>query len=85
MMLTKRSTKDPKLISNHFIIINNIYSTGEKLFTCKIRQSDKCHICNETDILIHTIATNHETQNFISQVMEDLDAKKNKYIEHLCI
>ena len=32
MTKARRCTKDSKLLSNHFKIMNNIYPTGEKLY-----------------------------------------------------
>ena len=84
MILAKNCTKDTKLISNHFKIIHNVYPTGEKLFTWRIEESDKCYLCSETDTIIHAIATCDNTREFISQVMEDLDFEQN-YTNGICV
>ena len=72
MTKARRCSKDPKLISNHFKITNDIYPTGEKLYTWRLRTSDSCFICNEKDRIVHALAECNETTSFISLILDEL-------------
>ena len=61
MELARQSTKEQKLISTHYKIINNIWPSNEKLYKWKIIQDDKCHYCNERDTVEHAMTECNET------------------------
>ena len=71
--LAREATKEPRLISVHYKIINNIWPTGEKLFKWKIRPDDKCHKCGEKDTIEHTLCECADTRNFLIEIFSLID------------
>ena len=51
--IAKNTTKETRLRLLHFKILHNIYPTGILLHKMKIRETNKCVFCNETDFLEH--------------------------------
>ena len=58
------STKESRLRLLHFNIIHNSYPTNVLLTKMRIKQSNKCDFCQETDFLEHFFYECHRLQQF---------------------
>jgi hypothetical protein len=61
-------TKDTKLINFNFKVTHRILAVGERLKTWKIKDTDKCEVCNEKDTVEHFLVTCQEVLSFWQQV-----------------
>ena len=64
--------KEPRLLATQFKILNNVWPTGEKLATWKIRTDDIC-FCKTKDTIIHALHDCLDTQQFINTTLQYLD------------
>ena len=76
MELARQSTKEQKLISTHYKIINNVWPSNEKLFKWKIKPDNKCHYCDEIDTIEHAMCECTHTKRFLYEVLRQVDRNR---------
>ena len=64
--------KEPRLLAIQFKILNNIWPTGEKLATWKLRLDNLC-FCNTKDTIVHALHDCVDTQSFLRATLQYLD------------
>ena len=78
LVLAKRSTQEPKLVSLQFKIIHDIVNCNKNLFKWKISNSEICEFCKsgEKDTIVHALGKCALTRKFLNDVFELIDPQK---------
>ena len=72
MIWARESTKEPRLLSLHYKVINNVWPTGEKLYRWKIKPHDRCYVCGKTDTIVQALCECINTTDFLLQTQQRL-------------
>ena len=70
--IAHRTTKETRLRELHWKILHNIYPTNILLCKMKVKDSNKCSYCNDTDYLEHFFHECYVAKDLWSYVEEDL-------------
>ena len=78
LILAKRSTQEPKLVSLQFKIIHDIVNCNKNLFKWKISNSKICEFCKsgKKDTIVHALGKCALTRKFLNDVFELIDPQK---------
>ena len=78
LILAKKCTQEPKLVSLQFKIIHNIVNCNANLFRWNISTTEICEFCEsgEKDTIVHALSKCTSTRMFLNNVFELIDPHK---------
>lgn len=78
LILTKRSTREPKLIAQQFKIVHNILNCNSNLFKWKISITDVCQFCDSKaiDTTLHALYECPSTKKVLKDTFRLIDENK---------
>ena len=71
------STKESKLRLLHFKILHNIYPSNVHLFKMKIKETDQCEYCGETDYIEHLFINCARLRGYWENVAKEINMRLN--------
>ena len=71
------STKESKLRLLHFKILHNIFPSNVHLFKMKIKETDQCEYCGETDYIEHLFINCARLRGYWENVAKEINMRLN--------
>lgn len=78
-----KATRETKLQSFHYKVLHRILPCGSFLNRIRIRESDWCEFCDETDSITHYLFACAKVKPFWSRICEWFRNEADLYLDHL--